>query len=385
MDINIAEKTVFIDESGNNGFDFTKDSVSTHYVITAIVIDTENVETVRLEAESIRQKYFPNGELKSSHCKDKGKRFKILSDLVKLDFKTVSVIINKKHIYDNSPIKNFEDTFYKYLNKLLFIELKFFNCDLAIFADKHGNEEFMESFSEYIKKEFPRNLIDHNSFDFIDSKNEVLIQVADFIAGTLSFGYEESKVCEEYKGFYSLLSAKKPIIRLWPSETISENLDIIDSDKYDREIAKTCIKLASDYIDDNQASDNELVIDQLVTLKYLLNQLYLYPNDYIYIDELINLINVQSNRKYIRRFFQRNIIAHMRDSGVIISGSNQGVKIPITSKELYEHTEHILGQAIPMLDRLEKARRRILLITNNELDIVDNDKYKRIVDYLDNK
>lgn len=386
MNINQAEKTVFIDESGNSGFDFIKEKVSSHYIVTAIVIDTDKVDSTRTQANLIKQKYFPHGEMKSSHCSDMGRRFKILSDLIKLDFMVVSVVINKKSIYDNSPIKDFKDrVFFRYLNRLLYIELKIFNCDLAIHADKHGDEEFMESFSKYIERELPRKIYNNNSFDFADSKEEVLIQVADFIAGTLSFGFEESKKCDEYKALYALIETKKPFIRLWPAQSIAESLDIIETEKHDAIISNNCITLASNYIEKNQSSNDELLIDQLIVLNYLLHHVYIYPNKYILIDDLISQISIKTKRKYSRRIFQRKVIAQMRDSGVIISSSSQGLKIPITSKELRAYTEQTLGQAIPMLDRLEKARRRILAITNNELDIVDLQKYKRIIDYMDNK
>lgn len=385
MNINQAEKTVFIDESGNNGFDFSKVNVSTHFITTAIILDTDKLESIRFQANAIREKFFPNGEIKSSHCPDMGKRFKVLSELTKLDIMIVAVVIDKKYIFDNSPIKNYKDIFFKYLNKLLHIELKIFNCDLAIYADKHGNQEFMESFSNYIQKQFPSSLIDNNTFKFVDSKEEVLIQVSDFIAGTISYGYEESKKCKEFKGLFALIDTKKPIIRLWPAINIPESLEIIETDKFDRIIARNCITLASNYIETNQMSNDELYIDQLIVLKYLINHVYLHPTDYVFIDELRNHISMKANREYNRRIFQKKVIANMRDSGVIISSSSQGVKIPITSKELYAYTEQTLGTAIPMLERLEKARRRILAITNNELDIVDSQKYKRIIDYMDNK
>ncbi len=202
-DINLPNKTVFIDESGNNGFDFSKENVSSHYIATAIIVDTEKVEEVRRIADEIREEFFQKGEMKSARCTNHGKRYKIICRLSELDVIIRAVVIDKKAIHDNSPIKEFADkVFYPYLNKKLYIELKKFDTAMAIFADEYKDREFMERFKKYIEPLFERTLIDNNSFNFVKSKKEVLIQVADFIAGTLTFGFEESKSCNEYKGYF---------------------------------------------------------------------------------------------------------------------------------------------------------------------------------------
>ena len=383
--INEPQKTVFVDESGNNGFDFSQPGVSTHYIISAIIINTENVATIREQAEKIRRDYFKDiNEMKSIYCKDHGRRFKIVSEIAKLDLIIVSIVIDKRKIYDNSNIKQYKKTFYKYLNKLLYTELKIFNTDMAIFADEYGDKDFMESFKQYIDPLFPWTLINNNSFEFIDSKSEPLIQVADFIAGTLSYGYEESrKSINYYKGYFALLRNKMIPIKEWPPPDIIGSLSLIDHKKYNKIIAKNCLGIASDYINKYQMSDNEQIIDQILILKLFRDEIYFNnPNKYFYINYLIDYLFERTGRKYERQLFQAQIIAALRDEGVIISSSSGGLKIPVTSKELNSYTHRVLGQAIPMLDRLENARNRILAITNNELDIVGEEQYKRIRDYM---
>jgi hypothetical protein len=384
-DINIAKKTVFIDEFGNNGFEFDSENVSTHYIIAAIIIDTEKVSEIRIAADKIRNLYYKNGEIKSSHCNDNGKRFAILSDIIKLDFLLVGVVIDKREIYDGSNIKKFKnETFYKFLNRLLYTELKIFNTDLSIYADEFKDKEFRESFANYIGNIFPRTLINNNSFKFINSKDEVLIQIADFLAGTLSYGFEERKKCNEFIGFYSLLESKIVSLKTWPPPNIKEALNLIEDNKFDKLIAENCIKIVESYIEDHQTFNDDQSIDQLLVLKYLLNKVFINnPNEYFYVDFLIDYVCQRTGRLYTNQTFLSQIIAPMRDAGVIISSSSNGLKIPVKTSEVYAYSERTLNQVTPMLERLEKVRKRILAITNNELDIIDSDKYKRIRDYMD--
>ncbi len=130
--------------------------------------------------------------------------------------------------------------------------------------------------------------------------------------------------------------------------------------------------------------EDAIIIDQLMTLKYLLDEIYLRnPSDYIYAERLANYIELHTGRKYKDQEFYSKIFAPMRDEGVIIAGSNRGLKIPLTVKELYDFASHTLSNILPRLDRLESVREKFLSLTNHELDILKEDKYKRIKDYMD--
>ena len=56
----------FIDESGAFGWNLSNPSVSTCFVITAIIVEESNVELLKTSVEKIRKKYFQEGEMKSS-------------------------------------------------------------------------------------------------------------------------------------------------------------------------------------------------------------------------------------------------------------------------------------------------------------------------------
>jgi hypothetical protein len=88
----------FTDESGNHGFDFDKHDVSTHFIVTAIIVEEDKIIEVEEEIEAIRKKYFQTGEMKSKSVgRDNKRRGIILSQLIKSDFKVFSVIYSTQH------------------------------------------------------------------------------------------------------------------------------------------------------------------------------------------------------------------------------------------------------------------------------------------------
>ena len=56
----------FTDESGAFGWQLDNPTVSTYFIIGAIIVQEGNLESVRAQVEEVRKKYFQTGEMKSS-------------------------------------------------------------------------------------------------------------------------------------------------------------------------------------------------------------------------------------------------------------------------------------------------------------------------------
>ena len=54
----------FTDEYGAFGNDLDNPNVSTHFIITAVIVRESDLETYTAGAEAIRKKYFQTGEIK---------------------------------------------------------------------------------------------------------------------------------------------------------------------------------------------------------------------------------------------------------------------------------------------------------------------------------
>ena len=99
-------KHAYVDEFGAFGYNFENEGCSTHFIITAIIVDEDDISTVNQAVEIIRNKYFPNGEIKSSRIgKDHRKRISILNELKVLPFKIFALVCDKRKIYEQSGLR----------------------------------------------------------------------------------------------------------------------------------------------------------------------------------------------------------------------------------------------------------------------------------------
>ena len=177
-------RTAFIDESGNFGFDFSLAGTSKFYVICAIIVETAYLQSLQERViEAKRTVGFAESEMKSSIIgSNRGRRVRLLQELLNVDFQAVVLVANKQKLIEGSPLREYKKSFIKYLNQKLYTMLYQVYPKLQIVADEQGNSEFQSSFQSYVENNRPLpNLLNEFDFGFCDSKADVLIQVADII------------------------------------------------------------------------------------------------------------------------------------------------------------------------------------------------------------
>lgn len=375
----------FTDESGNYGFDFDKKDISTYFIVTAIIVEEDKVELIKNEIELVRKKYFQTGEIKSSSVgKAHDRRTNILSQLLKSDFKIFSVVLNKAKIKQDSGLM-FKKSFYKFTNNLVHKELRGAFRILTICADQIGGNEYMRSFAEYVKeREDIPSLLGDRDFYFQDSKNNILIQLADFISGTLSFVFEDNKRINS-PNYLKILEKNLIRIELYPKEIRNYIFDnSVISEEYDKTIADICLKRAQEFLVNHNNEHDEDTINQIIVLKYLCFRFL--NNDtrkYIPTREIINNLKYRTSSEISIQYFRTKIIAKLRDAGVIISSSPKGYKIPSKKSELYDFINHGTSIIMPMLARLKLCRDIVHLGTCGNLDLFDNSEYESLKAYFD--
>lgn len=378
----------FTDESGAFGWKLENPDVSTHFIIAAIIVKESQLKELRTEVENVRRKYFQTGEMKSSHVGGNHKRRKrILSDLQKLPFNIFAVVIDKRQLEDSKGLR-FKTSFYKFMNNIIHKELRRAFSKLTVVADEIGGREYMKSFSKYVEEhqDIP-NLLNESQFFFQNSQGDVLIQLADFISGTLAFEYDVHKKKEDTPLFHKMFEKKLIRIELYPKtyETYIIEESALAGD-YDKTIAELCLKQAVDFIRKNEDDEDEEVEARIIVLKYLLFRFM--NNDerkYIPTKELKNQLVYRGMGEMSTQAFRTRVIGKLRDSGVIISGSSakKGYKIPTKESELFDFINHGTSIIMPMLERLKKCRDLIKLGTDNELDLFDKTEYQSLKKYFD--
>ncbi|MEK7471242.1 MAG: DUF3800 domain-containing protein [Patescibacteria group bacterium] len=181
----LQQSLVFIDESGDAGFKFEKGS-SVYFIISAVIFNDflEAEKTAVAIKEMRRKEKFPdNFEFKFNNSKRKI-REKFLETVKPFNFKIRYLIINKKKI-KSDELKHNKNSFYSYVIKMLLKHSNNTILNAKIKIDGSGDRIFKRNFAVYLRKNL--NSCDKKiiqNLRFADSKENVLIQLADMVAGS---------------------------------------------------------------------------------------------------------------------------------------------------------------------------------------------------------
>ena len=381
----MENQIAYIDEFGNFGFDFEKTGVSTHFIVTSVIIDSDKLKQNEEILESIRKSEFQTGEIKSSSVsKNLQRRKKILQQLNTVDYHIFAVVIDKRKL--TSEGFKYKQPFYKFLHSLVDRELFKVFPNLQIVSDEHGSKEFMNGFIKYIEKRHIPDLFNQSDFRFSNSKSELMVQLADFISGTLSVCYDEKRLTESPNQLLEIIHEKIIDIRFWPKDYIpfayNPQQDFQD---FDMTIANLTRNLSIQFIQENEKKSSPAEIDQVNCLRYLLFYFQnINPNKYVPTHEIMEQVNSFRTRNMSMHYFRSKIIAKLRDWGVIISSSNLGYKLPANVKDLYEYFNHTNTYVQPMIARLLKCRERVKMATKNNIDLFDNEQFEYLKQLTDN-
>lgn len=374
--------TAFADEFGNNSFDFQ--TQGTHFIVATVMCKNENLEKLKTDIDEIRRKHnFQTGEMKSSGVgPNHPRRKKILADIAQLDISIYAVIVDKRQLFGKGF--SIKKSFYKYLNNLVYKELYRTFPRLELYVDEHGGNDFMREFKTYVEKHHERNLFSGSDFNILNSKQSYFIQLADFVAGTLGYIFDESKKSEHSSEFEEILKPKISSLNFFPKEfSFKEFQDTNVDATFDPKIAEVCYLRVQDFIDKETGSDQQK-IDQINLLKLLLLfQRASIRNRYVSTKEIFNHLNQSRHENLKEEYFRTKVIGNLRDKGVLIASSRDGYKIPSCSQDLDNFINHGKRIVLPMLNRIKEARNTIKLATGNELDILDKDTFNELKDLLD--
>ncbi len=372
----------FIDEFGDSGLDFTKSGTSRYFIVSAIIIEENKLKNIEIEVENIRLKYFQTGEMKSKNIGlNDDRRIKILNSLNNVNYHFLSIVVDKRKLTTKGF--EFKKSFYKYLHAILDSELFRLFPNIKIVADEHGHKQFKNELIEYIKKKHIRDLFNQN-FVVSNSNSSSLIQLADLISGTLARCFEESKISDKKSAFLKILEPKTLEIREWPYTYTNFKFDVEIFKELNEVVARAGISLAVDFVTKNEDNNNQIFIDQVSCLRYLLFYVQnIDPNKYISTNALIDNINLYRAEKINMHYFRSKVIAKLRDAGVLISSSHKGYKIPVSNFDLFDFVNHTNSYIEPMIDRLLKYRNIIKTVTKNEIDIIDLPTLKYVSKFKD--
>ena len=375
-------RIAYIDECGGYGFDFSKAGTSKFYVLTAVIIENNNLDRLHTEVERIkRNNGYGNTELKSSKVNESA-RARIMSQIMPLDFRLVVFVADKEKFHNDSPLVDFKKVFLKNMNGRLHQMLYKAYPRLKIQMDETGYPEFQRSFKEYVANHRTQlNLFNEYDFDFVNSRDEILVQLADFIGGSLT----KHLLDPNTTNYFEMLKGKITAWQVFPEvESPFWGSGRPEDYKFDNTIYALAVKLAKDFISNNDNDDSDEKKAQVAVLRYLLfYAININPAQYVYSDELIRNIQQYVDRKVTKDFLFRRVIAPLRDNGVILASCVHGYKIPISVDDIITYLNQTTSTVGPMLNRMGICRKLILQGTDNELDVFNEEAFIRYKSYFD--
>ncbi|WP_223649072.1 DUF3800 domain-containing protein [Hymenobacter psoromatis] len=360
----------FADEFGTNSFAFDKQT--SHFIVCSIIVNEHDLGLLEIEVEEIRRKNFQTGEIKSLKVGQNHQRRKaILEKLCKLNFQIYAVVINKKLLYSDG-FKH-KASFYKFANGLVYKELYKTFPKLTLAVDEHGGNDFMLSFKKYVQKNHIGDLFEGANFLVENSRSNLMIQVADFMAGTLGYCFDDTKKSSESETFLKLLEPRLSSINHFPNyEKLEEEVNTCDS-LFDIRVSEMALRSALSFVRDKQNNDKSHS-DQISFVKLLLMYYTTYrKKGFVSTKELINHLDAGRQHKISEQYFRTQIVGKVRDSGVLIasnSSGDKGYKLPTSVDDLYKFIKHSNSIIMPMLKRIKRAKDIISLATHNDLDLL---------------
>lgn len=373
----------FVDESGNHDLDTIKSGSSSYFIVCSVIVIENNLPLAYELAEAIRVRNFQTGEIKSSNLrvKDFERRRRILLELAELPMKLYITVVDKARVHRDSGLQ-FKQSFIKYVNGLLYQRL-FNHCEnLHMTVDEHGSSEFQASLKHYVQARYADDLFSDEAFQTKSSQDDVLIQVADFFAGSIAQIYE-GKASTEVEGAYMAILRNITLgILEWPPKYQSLLPPLEASAYADHRVHQAAIKQADRFTEAVGRHPDEDQRLQLCILDYLRFRSEFVSDEYVSTLDIAGHLADRGFGNLSEQKIRSSGIAKLRDAEVIIASAPKGYKFPRSRADINDFLELASSQVIPRLDRVKKARDVYLLSSVGEYDILAGERFTQLAKLL---
>lgn len=367
----------FVDEYGQANLDTTLPDVGSHFILTAVLVEADVVDSVRASVDAVRAKYFQTGELRSKRLAGNLSRFRqVLEALDEIPFKFYAVVVDKRELQATSGLAH-KGSFIKFLSGLLYKKLFGAFRDLQVTADSFGRHAFMEGFARYLDENHRQTLFDRPRVTFVDSKHEPLVQLADVVCGVLARAYDSTKTTEQSAELLGLIRGKHAVvIDEWPVRyrAASGTGALLAGDPADDEVARYCIARSEEFLERHESSVEPETRAQVLALKKLLFEVrFGDPHSYVTTAAIMQTLEALAESR-TDQWLRSTVIAKLRDAGVLVASSPRGYKIPVSIADIGDFISIADTIVHPMLNRVARARDAVLMITQGRVDVLGGEK-----------
>jgi len=367
----------YVDESGNSDLDTDKAGTSNLFILAAVLVEESEQFSVETAIREICRDLCGGSEIASKNIgKNHERRLKFLERITPLPLGYYGMIVNKDRIRHDYPGLEHKRSFYKFINRKLYVKLTNTGNNLRIVADEHGSKEFMTSFDSYIHDRVQPNLFELTKFDFHFSTATIspILGVADLIAGTLRYCFDEERKSEFTPRFRELLKQKE--IALLPFSIEMQHVDgtppSSDAEIDDR-IRKSMTNRVLRLLEENEDQTDPYKQMQVETLSILLSlrEYEERANQALHADALIARLKDDGFEDISKQAFTTKVIGGIRNKGIILSGTSEGYRLALSLNDIHDYLNHGRNIIEPMLARINKARETVKADTAGKYEILD--------------
>jgi hypothetical protein len=207
---------IFLDESGDLGFDFTKARTSKFFVITFLFSkDKKSLEKIVSKTHSeLKKKYKQKGGVLHCHGEKEVTRKKLLKRLAEKEVAVMTVFLNKKKVY--TKLQNEKTILYNYVTNILLDRIysrKILSLDknITLIASRKETNKFLnENFKNYISSQAKKNFQARVEVIIKTPHEEKALQAVDFVSWAI-FRKHEYKDATYYNLIKNKIIEENPL------------------------------------------------------------------------------------------------------------------------------------------------------------------------------
>jgi len=203
---------VFIDDSGDPGFKVKKGS-STAFVICCVIFDDDlEAEKTAIAIKEFRRDVKKSDQYEFKFNKSNRKIREGFLKAVRNQHFRVRAIVVRKDLVRSELLRNNKDSFYRYIIKLVLKNNFGTITNAKVKIDGSGDREFIRELITYLRRDLnkgTRPIV--ADIKIKNSKNNVLIQLADMIAGSINRTTQNDKTDKDV--YYKII--KRRVENFW--------------------------------------------------------------------------------------------------------------------------------------------------------------------------
>jgi hypothetical protein len=176
---------IFIDESGDAGFNIAKGSSQNFVVVCVIFDDPLDAEETAVRIKRLKRELGKSDdfEFKFNGC-SRDYRTAFFEKVASCSFKYRAIIMDKDRIY-GPELRRSKDSFYNFTVKNVLKHSSGSIRDAKVVIDGAGSREFKRTMGAYLRKMVNERSSIIKELKFKNSRNNVLLQLADMVAGAV--------------------------------------------------------------------------------------------------------------------------------------------------------------------------------------------------------